>query len=80
MIAARSKTPGSFASIGAAIGAGLGLLFVSAVIALADCAGPACNRERLIGLAGHAVGGALAGALVGVIFYGLWRAFASLRS
>jgi hypothetical protein len=52
---------------GAAVGATLGTLFAAAVVSFADCAGPNCDAERVIGLLGHAAGGALAGALLGLL-------------
>ena len=55
------------ATTGACAGALLGTLFALAVISFADCAGPACGRERVIGVAGHALAGGGAGAVLGVI-------------
>jgi hypothetical protein len=59
--------------LGALIGAALGFLFALAVVSFADCAGPHCAGERVVGLAGHAAGGAVIGAACGALAWGLWR-------
>lgn len=51
--------------IGAVIGAVLGFAFGTAVVALADCSGPHCFGERVMGVVGHGLAGAVAGALAG---------------
>ena len=56
-----------FIAIGAVAGALFGALFALGVIALADCAGPTCLRERVLGVAGHAVSGAAVGGLLGAL-------------
>lgn len=64
---------GRAALIGAGSGAAVGVLFALAVISLADCAGPSCAYERVIGVAGHAAGGALLGAMLGLAVAGVAR-------
>lgn len=59
--------------IGAGSGAAAGALFALAVISLADCAGPSCTYERVIGVAGHAAGGALLGAALGLVAAAIGR-------
>lgn len=59
--------------IGAGSGAAVGALFALAVISLADCAGPNCAYERVIGVGGHAAGGAILGALLGLAVAGAAR-------
>jgi hypothetical protein len=58
---------------GAVVGATLGTLFAAAVVSFADCAGPNCNAERVIGLLGHAAAGAVAGGLLGLLAFLLAR-------
>lgn len=53
------------AGIGAAAGVALGLW----VISIADCGGPDCTAERVLGVAGNALGGAAIGALLGAAVY-----------
>ena len=53
--------------LGAAIGAAAGALFALAVVSLADCAGPRCGYERVVGVLGHAAAGGAAGLLVGAL-------------
>ena len=55
----------SYLKLGAIAGALFGALFAFGVIALADCAGAACLRERIIGVAGHALAGAVLGGVLG---------------
>ena len=57
----------SYLTAGAVAGALVGALFALGVIALADCAGPTCLRERVLGVAGHAVSGAAVGGLLGAL-------------
>lgn len=56
-------------SVGAAAGAVAGALFGLAVISIADCGGPGCNQERILGLIGTTAAGAAVGALGGVLVY-----------
>jgi hypothetical protein len=51
--------------IGAAVLGSMAALFAVAVVSFADCAGDHCARERVIGVAGHALGGMVLGALIG---------------
>ena len=53
--------------VGAIGGALLGTLFALAVVSFADCAGPNCGSERVIGVLGHAAAGAAMGLLLGGI-------------
>ena len=55
--------------IGSGIGAVAGTVFALAVASLADCGGPHCLGERVIGVAGHAAAGAVVGAVVGSVTY-----------
>lgn len=51
--------------IGAVAGAALGLW----VISIADCGGSNCTTQRVVGVAGNALGGAAIGALIGGAVY-----------
>ena len=55
--------------VGAGIGAVAGAVFGLWVISIADCGGPNCTTERVVGVAGNALGGAAIGALVGGVLY-----------
>jgi hypothetical protein len=55
--------------IGAAAGGVAGALFGLWVISIADCGGPGCTGERVIGVAGNALDGAAVGALIGGLVY-----------
>lgn len=55
--------------VGAASGAVVGGAFALAVVALADCGGPGCTGERVVGVAAHALAGAAVGALLGGVVY-----------
>lgn len=57
------------AGIGALAGAALGLW----VISIADCGGPGCTAERVLGVAGNALGGAAIGALIGAVVHRIRR-------
>ncbi len=46
------------AGLGAGIGGVLGASFGLAVVSFADCAGRNCACERIVGVLGHAAGGA----------------------
>ena len=56
------------AALGALLGALLGTAFGIAGVSFADCAGPACGRERVLGVLLHAALGGGAGALLGALF------------
>ena len=56
-----------FATIGALLGGLLGTAFALAVVSFADCAGPACGRERVLGVLLYAALGSGAGTLLGVL-------------
>ena len=56
-----------FATIGALLGGLLGTAFALAVVSFADCAGPACGRERVLGVLLHAALGSGAGTLLGAL-------------
>jgi hypothetical protein len=66
----RSRTAG-FA--GLAIGLALGGLFGLAVVSFADCAGPDCTYQRVVGVLAHAAGVGVAGAIAGLLVEGLVR-------
>ena len=68
------------AGIGAVAGAALGTLFAIAVVSFADCAGPSCSSERVVGIIGHALGGGLVGALAGVLIAAVARLLAHPRA
>ena len=53
--------------LGSWIGALAGAAFALAVVSLADCGGPGCTREAVIGVAGHALAGAAMGAVAGAL-------------
>lgn len=55
--------------VGSGVGAAVGTAFALAVFSLADCGGPDCSGERVIGVTGHALAGAALGALVGGVTY-----------
>ena len=46
---------------GLTTGTALGGLFGLAVVSFADCAGPDCTYQRIVGVVGHAAGGGVAG-------------------
>jgi hypothetical protein len=52
---------------GATVFAVLGGLFALLVVSFADCAGPSCGRERVVGVLGHAAAGLVLGALLGAV-------------
>lgn len=54
---------------GAGVGAAAGAAFGLWVISIADCGGPNCTTERVVGVAGNALGGAAIGALIGGMVY-----------
>ena len=66
----RSRTAG-FA--GLAIGLVLGGLFGLAVVSFADCAGPDCTYQRVVGVLAHAAGVGVAGALAGLLAHAVVR-------
>ncbi len=68
-IAGRSPSLSRHLLIGSGIGAAAGAAFGLAVISLADCGGPNCSQERVVGVAGHALAGAVVGALFGGVTY-----------
>jgi hypothetical protein len=49
------------------MGGALGTLFGLAVVSFADCAGPNCGYDRIIGVLGHAAGGAGGGVALGLL-------------
>ena len=49
----------------------LGAAFGLAVVLFADCAGPTCARERVLGVAMHAAIGAGVGLVLGGVLVGL---------
>lgn len=55
--------------VGAGIGAVAGAAFGLAVVSFADCGGPDCSGERVLGVASLTLGGAAIGALVGGLVY-----------
>ncbi len=57
---------GRWMRIGAWAGRIPATLFALAVVSFADCSGPDCASERVLGVLGHAAGGAAVGALVGL--------------
>ena len=52
---------------GALIGGAAGTLFAVAVVCFADCAGPDCNRERMLGILLHLAAGLAIGAVIGLL-------------
>lgn len=60
--------------IGLIVGASAGALFALAVIAFADCEGPHCTKERIVGLVAHAGLGGLGGSLLGLAAGAMRRA------
>ena len=64
---------------GLAIGAALGGLFGLAVVSFADCAGPDCTYQRVVGVFGHAAGVGAAGALAGLLGQTLVRVLQRFR-
>jgi hypothetical protein len=59
--------------IGVWIGGASATLFALAVVSFADCSGPDCARERVLGVLAHAVGGASGGALLGLMAWAVRR-------
>lgn len=55
--------------VGGAIGGALGAAFGLAVVSFADCTGPECTEERVVGVVGHALAGVAVGAVIGGIIY-----------
>lgn len=55
--------------IGGGIGAVAGVALGLWVISIADCGGSNCTTQRVVGVAGNALGGAVIGALVGGAVY-----------
>lgn len=68
-VAAQSVSLSRHLLVGSGIGAAAGAAFGLAVVSLADCGGPNCSEERVVGVAGHALAGAVVGALVGGVAY-----------
>ena len=64
---------GRWIRIGAWVGGIPATLFAIAVVSFADCSGPDCARERVLGVLGHAAGGAAAGALLGLVVWAVHR-------
>ena len=71
---ARWTSLSRFLKVGSLAGGVLGGLFGLAVVSLADCAGPGCTGERVLGVAGHALAGALLGVAAGGVAWALVRA------
>jgi hypothetical protein len=61
------------AGLGAGVGGALGASFGLAVVSFADCAGPNCAYERIIGVLGHTAGGAGAGGALGFLLLAISR-------
>jgi hypothetical protein len=55
------------AGLGPGVGGALGASFGLAVVSFADCARPSCACERIIGVLGHAAGGAGAGSVLALL-------------
>ena len=64
---------------GMTIGIVLGGLFGLAVISFADCAGPDCMYQRVVGVLGHAAGAGVAGATASLLAHGLVRSLRQHR-
>lgn len=64
---------------GMTIGIVLGGLFGLAVVSFADCAGPDCMYQRVVGVLGHAAGAGVAGATAGLLAYGFVRSLRQNR-
>lgn len=58
---------------GLTIGAVLGGLFGLAVVSFADCAGPHCTYQRVVGVITHAAGVGVLGATAGLLVHSLVR-------
>jgi len=64
---------------GLTIGVALGGLFGLAVVSFADCAGPDCTHQRLVGVLAHAAGVGVAGATAGLLVHTLVRLLQQFR-
>jgi hypothetical protein len=64
---------------GLTIGVALGGLFGLAVVSFADCAGPDCTYQRVVGVFAHAVGVGVAGATAGLLVHILVRLLQQFR-
>ena len=64
---------------GLTIGMALGGLFGLAVVSFADCAGPDCTYQRVVGVVGHAAGAGVATATAGLLVQALVRLLHRLR-
>jgi hypothetical protein len=53
--------------IGLIVGAGAGTLFGLAVVCFADCEGPHCTKERIVGVLAHAGLGGAGGLALGLV-------------
>jgi hypothetical protein len=64
---------------GLTIGSALGGLFGLAVVSFADCAGPDCTYQRIVGVVAHTAGGGVAGATSGLLVGAFVRFFRQHR-
>jgi hypothetical protein len=58
---------------GLTIGLALGGLFGLAVVSFADCSGPGCTYQRVIGVIAHAAGVGALGAIAGLLVQAVVR-------
>jgi len=65
--------PIRFIRAGAICGAIFGTLFGLAVVLFADCSGPDCTKERVLGVLMHAGIGLGAGAVLGLVLGLAWK-------
>jgi hypothetical protein len=66
--------------IGLTIGIALGGLFGLAVVSFADCAGPDCMHQRMLGVVAHAAGAGVAGATASLLVHAFVRLVRQNRS
>jgi hypothetical protein len=64
---------------GLTIGIALGGLFGLAVVSFADCAGPDCTYQRVVGVVAHAAGAGVVGATAGLLVLTLVRLLQRFR-
>jgi hypothetical protein len=68
------------AGLGAGICGALGASFGLAVVSFADCAGPTCAYERIVGVLVHTAGGAGAGVALGLLLLATSRLLVWFRN
>jgi hypothetical protein len=58
---------------GLTVGSVLGGLFGLAVVSFADCSGPDCTYQRVVGVVAHAAGAGVAGGAAGLLVHAVVR-------